>query len=339
LKPGREGVTAYYMSERPDNPPHELRRSSIIADAVSGNWVDARAPENFKPYFKLARFDRPIGSWLLFWPCWWSLALAAGETSMFRWPMLHTPPWPDPVMLALFLIGAFVMRGAGCTLNDIADRNFDGKVERTALRPIPSGQVSVLQAFIWMGALSAIGLCVLLTFNNFAILVGVASLAIVAIYPFMKRFTYWPQFVLGLAFNWGALLGWAAVTGEISAAPVALYAAGIAWTLGYDTIYAHQDKEDDILIGVKSTALRFGPTTKRWLCVFYAIAIGGMAASGWITGLSVAFYAGLAVAAGQMIWQITDLDIDDSADCLNKFRSNHPFGLIVFIAIIAGQVV
>jgi len=338
LKPGREEVTAYYMSERPDNPPQARRRSSIIADAVSGNWVDARAPENFKPYFKLARFDRPIGSWLLFWPCWWSLALAAGETSVFRWPVLHAPPWPDPVMLALFLIGAFVMRGAGCTLNDIADRNFDGKVERTALRPIPSGQVSVLQAFIWMGALSAIGFCVLLTFNTFAILVGAASLAIVAIYPFMKRFTYWPQFGLGLAFNWGALLGWAAVTGEISAAPVALYAAGIAWTLGYDTIYAHQDKEDDILIGVKSTALRFGPTTKRWLWVFYAIALGGMAASGWITGLSVAFYAGLAIAAGQMIWQITDLDIDSPADCLSKFRSNHPFGLIVFIAIIAGQV-
>ena len=322
------------MSERPDTA-----RSSLIADAVSGNWVDARAPEGVKPYLKLARFDRPIGAWLLLWPCWWSVAFAAAGSSVFRWPLLHSPPWPDAILMLLFFIGAFVMRGAGCTLNDIADRDFDGRVERTALRPIPSRQVSVLQAALWMAALSLVGLAVLLSFNHFAVLLGAASLAIVAVYPFMKRFTYWPQFVLGLAFNWGALLGWAAVNGSLSAAPVALYAAGIAWTLGYDTIYAHQDKEDDILIGVKSTALRFGPATKRWLSVFYAIALAGIAACGWIVGLSWAFYAGLAVAAGHLIWQIIDLDIDDWADCLAKFRSNHPFGLIVLAAIVAGQVV
>ena len=315
-----------------------MSRSNIIADAVSGNWVDARAPEAAKPYFKLSRFDRPIGSWLLLWPCLWSLAFAAGETSLFRWPGLHHAPLPDPVLMALFFVGAFVMRGAGCTLNDIADRNFDGKVERTALRPIPSGQVSVRQAVLWMCGQALVGLCVLLTFNPFAIYVGIASLAIVAIYPFMKRFTYWPQFVLGLAFNWGALLGWAAVTGELSAAAFALYAAGIAWTLGYDTIYAHQDKEDDIMIGVKSTALRFGSTTKRWLWVFYAITLTGMAACGWIVSLSGFFYVGLLVAAAHLIWQIVDVDIDNSADCLAKFKSNHPFGLIVLIAIIVGQV-
>jgi 4-hydroxybenzoate polyprenyltransferase len=241
--------------------------------------------------------------------------------------------------MLLFFVGAFVMRGAGCTLNDIADRNFDGKVERTALRPIPSGQVSVLQAFVWMGLLSLVGLCVLLTFNSFALIVGVASLAIVAVYPFMKRFTYWPQFVLGLAFNWGALLGWATVTGELSAAAAALYAAGIAWTLGYDTIYAHQDKEDDILIGVKSTALRFGPTTKLWLTVFYLITLCGLAASGWIVGSGWPFYVGLVAAAAHLAWQVIKVDTDNSADCLAKFKSNHPFGLIVFLAIVAGQVI
>ena len=322
------------MAQRPDMP-----RSNMIADAVSGNWVDARAPEAAKPYFKLARFDRPIGAWLLLWPCWWSLAFAADQTSLFRWPAAHLAPWPDPILMALFFVGAFVMRGAGCTLNDIADRDFDGRVERTALRPIPSGQVSVRQAFMWMALLLLVGLAVLLTFNTFAVLTGIASLAIVAVYPFMKRFTYWPQFVLGLAFNWGALLGWAAVTGTISAAPIALYAAGIAWTLGYDTIYAHQDKEDDIMIGVKSTALRFGPATKRWLWVFYAICIAGIAACGWIVGLGWAFYAGLVFAAGHLGWQVIDLNIDSSTDCLNKFRANHPFGLIVLVAIIAGQVV
>jgi 4-hydroxybenzoate polyprenyltransferase len=322
------------MPERPDTP-----RSHLIADAVSGNWVDARAPEGAKPYFKLARFDRPIGAWLLLWPCWWSLAFAAAQTSVFRWPGLHAPPWPDPLLMALFFIGAFVMRGAGCTLNDIADRKIDGKVERTALRPIPSGQVSVPRAFAWMALLALIGLSVLLTFNTFAVLLGVASLAIVVVYPFMKRFTDWPQFVLGLAFNWGALLGWAAVTGSLSAAAGALYAAGAAWTLGYDTIYAHQDKEDDLLIGVKSTALRFGPMTKRWLWVFYAITVAGVAACGWIVDLGWAFYGGLSIAAGHLSWQIIDVDIDDAADCLRKFRANHHFGLIVLAAIVAGQVV
>jgi len=321
------------MSEQPPARP-----STLIADAGADNWVDRHAPEWAKPYLKLARFDRPIGSWLLLWPCLWSLALAASETSLFRWPTAPATGWPDPLMIGLFLIGAFVMRGAGCTLNDIADRNYDGKVERTAKRPIPSGQVTVLQAFIWMGLLSLIGLFVLLTFNLFAIAVGAASLVIVAVYPFMKRFTHWPQFVLGLAFNWGALLGWAAVTGELSAAPVALYAAGIAWTLGYDTIYAHQDKEDDILIGVKSTALRFGVLTKNWLSVFYLITLGGIAAAGWIVQLDWPFYIGLIVAAAHLVWQIIRVDINDWADCLAKFKSNHPFGLIVFLAIVTGQV-
>ena len=316
------------MSEQPSN---------LIADAGADNWVDRHAPEWSKPYLKLGRFDRPIGSWLLLWPCWWSLALAASETSIFRWPAAPAPGWPDPLLIVLFFVGAFVMRGAGCTLNDIADRNYDGKVERTALRPIPSGQVTVLQAFIWMGFLSLVGLLVLLTFNLFAVFVGAASLLIVAIYPFMKRFTYWPQFFLGLAFNWGALLGWAAVTGDISAAAVALYAAGIAWTLGYDTIYAHQDKEDDILIGVKSTALRFGTKTRNWLTLFYAIALGGIAASGWIVDLAWPFYAGLVAAAGHLTWQVTRVNTDDWADCLAKFKSNHPFGLIIFLSIVAGH--
>jgi 4-hydroxybenzoate polyprenyltransferase len=299
---------------------------STASDMPALTWIDRWAPLGSRPYLHLARIDRPIGTWLLLLPCWWSIALA-------------TPGWPSLVLIALFGAGALIMRGAGCTLNDIADRDFDGKVARTAMRPIPSGAVSIPQAFAFLGLQLLMGLSILLQFNTFAVMVGAGSLLVVAVYPFMKRITYWPQAVLGLAFNWGALLGWAAVRGDLAAPAGILYMAGILWTLGYDTIYAHQDKEDDILIGIKSTALRFGENTDKWLTGFYCGTIGLIAVSGYLSGLGWAFYVGLGLAAAHLVWQVTTLDIDDAKGCLTRFKSNRHFGLIIFAAIIAGQVV
>src|SRR3954453_5958468 len=222
-----------------------------VADAT-GNWVDTRPPFSSRPYLRLSRLDRPIGSWLLLMPCWWSAALAAGVAHDIG---------PLPLVLALFLIGAFTMRGAGCTWNDITDRDLDAKVERTRSRPIPAGQVSIAQAAGFLVLQALVGLAVLVQFNRFAVLTGIASLVIVAVYPFMKRITYWPQIVLGLAFSWGALMGFAVAFGRIDPVALALYAGSIAWVIGYDTIYAHQDAEDDALIGIKSTALLFGDRT------------------------------------------------------------------------------
>src|ERR1700724_602002 len=226
-----------------------------VADAP-GNWVDTRAPPWSRPYLRLSRLDRPIGSWLLLMPCWWSAALAAGVVgSIGRLPLI----------LTLFFIGAFVMRGAGCTWNDITDRDLDALVERTRSRPIPAGQGSVPRAPVFFVVQALIGLAVLLQFNRFAVMTGIASLIIVAVYPFMKRITWWPQTVLGLAFSWGALMGFAVVLGRIDASALSLYAGSIAWVIGYDTIYAHQDAEDDALIGIKSTALLFGARTRPML--------------------------------------------------------------------------
>jgi len=306
--------------------PNTTNQDRIIADASKQNWVDRYAPAYLQPYFKLSRIDRPIGTWLLLYPCWWSIALAAPDGSV-----------PDAILFILFAIGAFIMRGAGCTLNDIADRNYDGKVERTKKRPIPSGQVSVFQAFIWLGFQCLIGLLILLQFNTFAIIVGVCSLVLVIIYPFAKRFTYWPQFFLGLAFNYGALLGWATVTGELTIVPVILYVGGIAWTLGYDTIYAHQDKEDDALIGVKSTALKFAEATKHWLLGFYVITLSTIVVCAYLTNLSILFYILISGAAAHLLWQLRSLDINDADKCLMLFKSNKIFGALVLFAIVAGK--
>ncbi|MBO6678379.1 4-hydroxybenzoate octaprenyltransferase [Parvibaculum sp.] len=296
-----------------------------VADAPPENWVDTHAPAFFRPYARLARLDRPIGWWLLLLPCWWSVALASEG-------------WPSLALLVLFFIGAVAMRGAGCTWNDIVDRDIDAAVARTRSRPIPSGAVSVAAAWTFLLVQCLAGLAVLLTFNSFAIALGFSSLLLVAIYPFMKRITYWPQFVLGLAFNWGALMGWAAVEGSLSAAPVLLYLGAIAWTVGYDTIYAHQDREDDALIGVKSTALKFGASTKKWLWFFYGVMAVALVAAGAAAGLGFFFYPVAALALALLVWQIVTLDIDDPARCLRLFRSNRDFGLIVFVAIVAGQV-
>jgi 4-hydroxybenzoate polyprenyltransferase len=298
---------------------------SANSDMPILTWIDKWAPVWLRPYLHLARLDRPIGTWLLLLPCWWSIALA-------------TPGTPDLFTVALFAVGAIIMRGAGCTLNDIVDRNFDRQVVRTAARPIPSGAVSIHQAAAFLVLQLLLGLAILMLFNSFAVLVGLASLGIVAIYPFMKRITYWPQVGLGFAFNWGALLGWAAVRGDLAAPVGIIYMAGILWTLGYDTIYAHQDKEDDILIGVKSTALRFGEKTSKWLIWFYSGAISLMALSGHLAGLGGAFYAGISLAAAHLVWQVATLDIDDAKGCLQRFKSNRNFGLIILAAIVAGQI-
>ncbi len=294
-------------------------------DIPDQSWIDRLAPAGTRPFLRLARLDRPIGTWLLLLPCWWSVAMAAAG-------------WPDPVFLALFAIGSVVMRGAGCTVNDVVDRDIDGRVARTATRPIASGQITLPQAAMFLALQLLLGLAVLVQFNVFTVALGISSLALVALYPFMKRVTYWPQLFLGFTFNWGALLGWAAVRGDFGAAPGLLYAAGVFWTLGYDTIYAHQDKEHDALIGIKSTALKFGPRTRPWLTGFYTATVLLMAAAGHFAGLHWPYFAVLAVAALQLAWQVGRVDIDDPKDCLAKFKSNRDFGLIMLAGIVAGRV-
>jgi 4-hydroxybenzoate polyprenyltransferase len=296
-----------------------------VADST-GNWVDRRAPAWGRPYLRLARLDRPIGSWLLLIPCWWSAGLAA-IAAHERGPRL--------THLILFFVGAFAMRGAGCTWNDIVDRDLDRRVERTRSRPIPSGQVSVAQASVFLVAQALIGLVVLLQFNTFAIATGMASLAIVAVYPFMKRITNWPQIVLGLAFSWGALMGWAAAFGSLDVRPLVLYAGSIAWVIGYDTIYAHQDREDDALIGIKSTALLFGDRTKPMLVIFYGLAAVLIGVAGALAGAGALFWLGLAAFAAHLAWQTVRLDIGDPDVCLAVFKSDRDAGLILFGGMLA----
>ncbi|MBT3991443.1 MAG: 4-hydroxybenzoate octaprenyltransferase [Rhodospirillaceae bacterium] len=303
---------------------------TTASDIPRGNWVDRWLPEAARPYARLARFDRPIGTWLLLFPCWWSLALA-----IENWSDIKGVLW----LFILFGLGAKIMRGAGCCMNDIADRDFDGSVARTKDRPIPSGLISVKQAVIFMGFLSALGLTILLQFNWFAVALGAASLILVAIYPFTKRFTFWPQFVLGLTFNWGALLGWAVVRGDIQLPAIILYIAGIFWTLGYDTIYALQDKEDDALIGIKSTALALSGNVKLWLYLFYTATVILMGVSGWLIALSWPFYIGLALTTMHGVWQVWDLKIDNPHDCLAKFKSNRLFSWLFLGGIVLGQIV
>jgi 4-hydroxybenzoate polyprenyltransferase len=295
-----------------------------VADST-GNWVDTAAPAWVKPYLRLARLDRPIGSWLLLLPCWWSAGLAAIAAGR---------PYPDPWHCLLFFIGAFAMRGAGCTWNDIVDRDLDAKVERTRSRPIPAGQVTARQAFVFLVLQALVGLVVLLQFNPFTILVGILSLATVAIYPFLKRVTHWPQIGLGLAFSWGALMGWPAVFGRLDPAAFILYAGSIAWVIAYDTIYAHQDREDDALIGIKSTAILFDARTKPMLALFFALAVVLIGLAGWLAGAGLIFALGLAAFAAHLAWQVKRLDIADPALCLRLFRSNRDAGLILFAGMI-----
>ena len=302
--------------------------SARVADAT-GNWVDTHAPSWLRPYLRLSRLDRPIGSWLLLMPCWWSAGLSAGVAHQLR---------PLPLTIALFFIGAFAMRGAGCTWNDITDRDLDARVERTRSRPIPAGQVSVTQAFVFLVLQALVGLAVLLQFNRFAIVAGIASLVIVAVYPFMKRITWWPQVVLGLAFSWGALMGFAVTFGRIDLVALALYAGSIAWVIGYDTIYAHRDTEDDALIGIKSTARLFGARTAPALAVFYAAAVLLIGVALALAGVGYPAWIGLAAFAVHLVWQISRLEISNPALCLRLFKSNRDAGLLLFAGLLVDAV-
>ncbi len=303
--------------------------SSSASDIVGDHWSFRVLPRMFHPYLRLTRFDRPIGAWLLFWPGAWSLSLATAQA---------VRP-PDVWLLLLFGVGAVVMRGAGCVINDLWDRDLDGKVARTALRPLPSGQVTPRQALFFLGILLLLGLLILLQLTATAILLGVSSIALIVAYPLMKRVTYWPQAFLGLTFNWGALMGWAAVTDSLAWPPVILYLGSLAWTLGYDTIYAHQDREDDVLVGIKSSALKLGDRTRPWVAGFYAVAVLLMAVAGGLVGLGWPFWLAVAGVALQAGWQVWTLDIDNPDNCLLRFKSNRYFGLILWLGIMLSPVV
>lgn len=298
--------------------------SGVVADREL-SWLDRYLPAWLRPYGVLARWDRPIGAWLLLWPCWWGQGLAPG--------------WPSLWLAFLFLIGAFAMRGAGCTINDMTDRDLDAKVERTQNRPLASGALTLSRALLFLGAQLLVGLVVLLQLNLNAALVALAAMPLVVLYPWMKRITWWPQLFLGITFKWGALVGWTAATGSLGWPAVCLYLAGIFWTLGYDTIYAHQDKADDALIGVKSTARRLGEATPAWLWFFYGLFVLLLIIAGAMVELSWPFYVALLPVAGHFAWQIMTLDIDDPDNCLARFRSNREAGLLVMVALLAGKVV
>lgn len=308
---------------------------SRVADAPSGNWVYKALPRPLWPHAQLARWDRPIGWQLLMWPCFWSAALAANVASS---PANIDTVWSPSLTLwhlFLFMTGAIAMRGAGCTWNDLVDTRIDARVARTRSRPLPSGRISRMAAFAFLVAQALVGFAVLIQFNAFSIALGIASLSVAVIYPFAKRFTDWPQFFLGLAFSWGALMGWAALYGELALPPLLLYAGAVAWTIGYDTIYAHQDKEDDALVGVRSTARLFGANTKAWLVLFYGL-FAGLAVSAYLAaGVAWPAYAGLALAVAMLGWQIRVIDIDNADQCLQLFKANSKVGMIVFLGLIA----
>ncbi|QWW68574.1 4-hydroxybenzoate octaprenyltransferase [Rhizobium sp. WYJ-E13] len=300
-----------------------------VADAPSDNWVYRILPPWLWPYAQLARWDRPIGWQLLMWPCFWSVTLAANaaiEPRVFSGALLL-------YHLFLYFLGAVAMRGAGCTYNDLVDHEIDMQVARTRSRPLPSGRVNRRQAKIFIGLQALVGLFVLLQFNWFAVLLGVLSLGIVALYPFAKRFTDWPQFFLGLAFSWGALMGWAGIFGTLAFPAILLYAASVVWTIGYDTIYAHQDKEDDELIGVRSTARLFGDRTHLALIGLYGLTLVLMFLSFALAGVGLLAFIGLLIAAGMFAWQIRTLDINDGTQCLALFKSNTRVGLIIFLGL------
>ena len=295
------------------------------ADAVAATWVD-RAPVRYQPFLRLARLDRPIGTWLLFWPCVFGLVLgASGSERPFS-------SWHDIYLLVLFGIGAVVMRGAGCTFIDIVVRDIDASVARTRGRPIPSGAVGVRTAWLFLGAQLAVGFAILIQLNLFAIEIGAASLLLVAAYPFMKRITWWPQAWLGLTFNWGALLGFAAQTGTLDWADAMLYAGLFFWTLGYDTIYALQDVEDDALIGVKSTARLFGARARDWVLGFYAVAFALILAAGYAEHAGWPFTFVMLAAGAHLLWQVHTLQIDNAANALKLFRANRDSGAIIAAA-------
>lgn len=296
-----------------------------VSEASPANWVDRYAPERSRPYLRLARLDRTVGAWLLLFPCWWAVSLAG---------VADHQPYPNPRLLLLFMVGAFLMRGAGCAYNDYVDREIDAKVARTAGRPIPSGQVTPQQALQFAGLLTALAFLVLIQFNWLTIELGVASLAIVAVYPYLKRVTNWPQLGLGLAFNWGALVGWTAVSGSIGWPALLLYAGSVCWTIGYDTIYAHQDAADDRTLGVGSTALAFGASTTSVIGMFYSAAVVLWLAAGFVAGAHLIYFASVVLVSLQLSWQAVTLDPADSLNCLRRFRSNRDVGIAMSLGLV-----
>nr|GLL28891.1 4-hydroxybenzoate polyprenyltransferase, mitochondrial [Ipomoea trifida] len=305
-----------------------LANSEEQKNEQKSSWIDLYLPQKIRPYAHLARLDKPIGTWLLAWPCMWSISLAAAPGSI-----------PDVKMMALFGCGALLLRGAGCTINDLLDRDIDTKVERTRLRPIASGILTPFQGICFLGFQLLLGLGILLQLNNFSRVLGASSLLLVFSYPLMKRLTFWPQAYLGLTFNWGALLGWAAIKGNLDPAVVLpLYLSGVSWTLVYDTIYAHQDKDDDLKVGVKSTALRFGDSTKEWIAGFGIACTSSLALCGYNADIGWPYYAFLAAASGQLAWQIWTVDLSSRADCNKKFVSNKWFGALIFSGILFGRI-
>ena len=297
-----------------------------IADAAPANWVDRWAPPSWQPYLRLGRFDRPIGTWLLLFPCWWSQTLAQVASGQ---------PFPNFTYLVLFAIGAVAMRASGCAYNDYIDRDIDAKVERTANRPIPAGDVTPDAALIFVVATAFVGLLVLINFNTFTIWLGISSLLIVAAYPFAKRVTPYPQLVLGLAFNWGALVGWTAIKGSLDWPAIALYFGCVLWTVGYDTIYAHQDKEDDALLGLGSTAMQFGEDTVSFVGAMYGLAGIMWLVAGALAGAHLVYFLSVTLVFLQMCWQVATLDIGNPANCLWRFRSNRDVGIAVFLGLVA----
>ncbi|MFT3732033.1 MAG: 4-hydroxybenzoate octaprenyltransferase [Hyphomicrobium sp.] len=297
-----------------------------VADALPSNWVDRWAPAAWRPYLRIGRFDRPIGSWLLLFPCWWSQALAQ---------MNSGDHYPDPFYLLLFAIGAMAMRASGCAYNDYVDRDIDARVQRTQSRPLPSGQISPQAALAFVVIMALIGLAVLINFNSFTIWLAISSLVIVAVYPFAKRITAYPQIVLGLAFNWGALVGWAAIKGSLGLPALALYAGCVFWTVGYDTIYAHQDREDDALLGLGSTALRFGDDTVSFVGGMYALAGVMWIIAGALAGAHLVYFLAVVLVFLQMSWQVATLDINDPMNCLWRFKSNRDVGFALLAGLAA----
>lgn len=298
-------------------------------DIPDRSWIDTVPVAAARPYLRLMRLDRPIGVWLLVFPCWWGVCLAGLQDNQ---------PYPNIWLMFLFLVGAVVMRGSGCAYNDYVDRDIDAQVARTATRPIPSGQITPFQALSFSMILALIGFVVLIQFNWTTIILGIGSLALVAIYPFMKRLTYWPQAVLGLAFNWGALVGWTAVKGSLDWPAVLLYLGSVCWTIGYDTIYAHQDRDEDRELGLKSTALRFGENTQTWVGGFYIAAVVLWLAAGFLAGAHLIYVLGVVLVWLQLSWQVTTLDMNDPRNCLRRFRSNRDVGVALLLGFIADMV-
>mmetsp|Transcript_25236 Transcript_25236/g.47702 ORF Transcript_25236/g.47702 Transcript_25236/m.47702 type:complete len:432 (+) Transcript_25236:199-1494(+) len=309
-------------SKPKNESPHENHQPPVT-------WADRYMPTAVVPYIKLMRLDTPVGAWLLAWPCFWSIALAAPSGQL-----------PDPFYLALFGSGAVLLRGAGCTINDYWDRDFDKQVTRTRMRPIASGAVSPNEALSFLTAQLLLGLNILLQLNWYSQVLGASSLLFVGTYPLMKRFTHLPQAYLGMTINWGAMLGWAAVNGSCDWSVVLpLYVGCISWTMVYDTIYAHQDKKDDQDVGIKSTALLFGDNTPLWLSGFTATAVGGLAAAGYAAGIGWPYYAAVAATGAHLCWQVHTVDMNNPKDCGDKFRSNITAGAIPFLGIVAGNLV